>query len=157
MRQEPTEVHVLARVLRATLHAVTAGAAADDPTLDAWGHDLGALLRRDGPSCVWCSTPFGRQVRPTREHVIPRVKGGPTWPENLVAACPRCNRERGTSSAVQWLDELRMRGRTPRPQVVTDALVALAGRIRRDGGARRARGPLQSELRKLGVDANLRG
>lgn len=128
-----------------------------DPALDAWGDDLGALLRRDGATCVWCSTPFGRLARPTREHVIPRVKGGPTWPENLVAACRGCNRERGTSSPVQWLDELRMRGRTPRPQVVADALVAFADRIRAEGGARRARGPLRSELRKLGVDADLRG
>lgn len=128
----------------------------DDAVLDAWGEDLGAILRRDGPRCVWCATPFGHLVRPTREHVVPRVRGGPTWPENLVAACPRCNRDRGTASPVQWLDELAMRGLSPRRDVVAAALVALADRVRAEGGMRRARPALSAELRKLGLDADLR-
>lgn len=125
-----------------------------DP-VEAWGPQFAALLRRAELRVVL--HPVRRLVRPTREHVIPRVKGGPDWPENLVAACPACNRDRGANSPVQWLDEVRARGRTPRPDVVHAALVALAERIRRDGGARRARGPLRAELRKLGLDTRLRG
>lgn len=124
--------------------------------LDGWGERLAVLLRRDGPSCVWCSRPFGRLSRPTREHVIPRVKGGPNWLENEVAACRRCNAERGHASPVQWLDEVRMRGRAPRPDVVEASLARLAGRIRRDGGAHRIRKTLRAELRKLGLDPRLR-
>ena len=89
-------------------------------------------------------------VPPTREHVIARVKGGPNWLENEVAACGRCNRERGPASPVQWLDEVRLRGRTPRQQVLEQALLRLAARIATSGGARRARRPLATELRKLG-------
>lgn len=111
---------------------------------------LQRILDRDGAACVWCSQPFDRLVRPTTEHVIPRVKGGPSWLENEVAACRRCNRERGHATAVQWLDEVRARGREPRPEVLEASLLRLAERIRAEGGARRIRGALAAELRKLG-------
>jgi hypothetical protein len=117
---------------------------------DASGSRLGVIVARDGDGCVWCSRPFDRLVRPTREHVIPRIKGGPSWLENEVAACARCNRERGHATPVQWLDEVRQRGREPRPDVLEASLVRLAERIRRDGGARRIRRTLAAELRKLG-------
>lgn len=111
---------------------------------------LGRIVARDGDGCVWCSRPFDHVVRPTREHVIPRIRGGPSWLENEVAACARCNRERGHATPVQWLDEVRRRGRQPRPDVVEAALVRVAERIRHDGGARRIRRTLAAELRKLG-------
>lgn len=111
---------------------------------------LVVALDRDGPFCVWCSREFGDLVRPTREHVIPRVKGGPSIPENEVAACARCNRERGHQSPVQWLEEVAGRGRTPRPEVIEAALRRLAAHIEEYGGLRRIRGYLRTELRKLG-------
>ena len=61
-----------------------------------------------------------------------------------------CNRERGHATPVQWLDEVRQRGRDPRPEVLEASLVRLAERIRREGGARRIRKTLAAELRKLG-------
>lgn len=117
---------------------------------------LERILTRDGPSCVWCSAPFDDLRRPTTEHVLPRVKGGPSWLENEVAACRRCNRERGHASPVQWLDEVRRRGRDPRPDVVEAALVRLARRVRTEGGAHRVRKALRAELRKVGRGALLR-
>lgn len=112
---------------------------------------LEAILERDGPGCVWCSRDFdGRYVRPTTEHLIARVKGGPSWVENEVAACARCNRDRGHASPVQWLDEVRASGRSPRPDVIEKALLRLAERIADEGGARRIRKTLAAELRKLG-------
>ncbi|HSK22078.1 MAG TPA: HNH endonuclease [Egicoccus sp.] len=110
---------------------------------------LVVALDRDGPYCVWCSREFGDLVRPTREHVIPRVKGGPSIPENEVAACARCNHERGHRSPVQYLDEVTARGRTPRPEVIEASLRRLAAHIDRHGGLRRIRGYLRTELRKL--------
>ncbi|WP_370326485.1 HNH endonuclease [Euzebya sp.] len=111
---------------------------------------LGVIVVRDGDGCVWCARPFDDRTPPTREHVIPRVKGGPSWLENEVAACARCNRERGHATPVQWLEEVRLRGRSPRPDVIEAALVRMAERVREHGGARRARKALWSELRKLG-------
>lgn len=110
---------------------------------------LVVALDRDGPYCVWCSREFGDRVRPTREHVIPRVKGGPSIPENEVAACARCNRERGHRSPVQWLDKVAARGRTPRPEVIEASLRRLATHIDERGGLRRIRAYLRTELRKL--------
>jgi hypothetical protein len=118
---------------------------------------LAAILERDGPRCVWCSRPFDRLVRATTEHVVPRVKGGPSVAENEVAACRRCNRERGHASPVQWLEEVRMRGRDPRPDVLEAALVRLGERIRSHGGHRRIRGYLRTELRKLGHRPDIAG
>jgi hypothetical protein len=110
---------------------------------------LVVVLERDGPSCAWCSRAFSDLVRPTREHVVPRVKGGPSIPENEVAACARCNRERGHASPVQWLDEVRARGRQPRPEVIEASLRRLDDHIAHVGGLRRIRGYLRTELRKL--------
>jgi hypothetical protein len=98
---------------------------------------------------VWCGRPFTGLVQPTTEHVVPRVKGGPSWLENEVAACRRCNGDRGHRSPVEWLDECRRRGWEPDEQRLARALDALAEAIRREGGQRRARPYLDSQLRRM--------
>ncbi len=111
---------------------------------------LQAAIERDGPACIWCSRPFGELVRPTTEHLVPRVKGGPSWLENEVAACQRCNSERGHVGVAQWLEECRRRGWNPDPARVTRVLTALAQAIDERGGQRRARPYVASQLRRLG-------
>jgi 5-methylcytosine-specific restriction endonuclease McrA len=69
-----------------------------------------AVLGRDWPTCVWCGRTFAALVAPTTEHVVPRVKGGPSRLENEVAACRRCNGERGHRWPVEWLEECLRRG-----------------------------------------------
>jgi HNH endonuclease len=109
---------------------------------------LTAILERDGPTCVWCGRPFGPLIRPTTEHVVPRVKGGPSRLENEVAACGRCNRERGHRSPVEWLEECQRRGWCPDAARLERALTGLAAAIARDGGQRRARPYLDAQLRR---------
>ena len=109
---------------------------------------LGAL-DRDGVTCVWCGRPFGPLVAPTTEHVVPRVKGGPSWSENEVAACRRCNAERGHRSPVEWLGECARRGWRPDAARLERSLVALASAIALRGGQRRARPYLDGQLRRL--------
>lgn len=110
---------------------------------------LRAVLERDGNACAWCGRSFDRLVRPTTEHVVPRVKGGPSWLENEVAACRRCNADRGHRSPLDWLDECRRRGWEPDELRVARALDALAAAIAREGGQRRARPYLDAQLRRL--------
>ncbi|MGY1603785.1 HNH endonuclease [Geodermatophilus sp. SYSU D00815] len=110
---------------------------------------LTAILERDGPTCVWCGRGFGPLVRPTTEHVVPRVKGGPSWLENEVAACRRCNAERGHRAPVDWLEECERRGWTPDGPRLARALSALEAAIVREGGQRRARPYLDAQLRRL--------
>ncbi len=44
------------------------------------------ILQRDGYQCFWC----GEDAN-TCDHVIPVARGGSDDPDNLVAACKRCN------------------------------------------------------------------
>ncbi|MDP5182913.1 HNH endonuclease [Blastococcus sp. BMG 814] len=110
---------------------------------------LQLVLDRDGPTCVWCGRTFSPLVRPTTEHVVPRVKGGPSWLANEVAACRRCNGERGHRSPVEWLEECRRRGWPADAERLARALDDLAAAIARTGGQRRARPYLDAQLRRL--------
>jgi 5-methylcytosine-specific restriction endonuclease McrA len=60
------------------------------------------ILHRDGYRCQYC----GRQTNQlTIDHVVPRYRGGQHSWENLVAACPQCNRRKGG----RMLAEVRMK------------------------------------------------
>src|SRR3954453_6707691 len=64
---------------------------------------LRLAVERDGPRCVWCRRECAGLVRATTDHLVPKVKGGPSWLENEVLACGRCNRERGHSTPADWV------------------------------------------------------
>lgn len=110
---------------------------------------LELILDRDGATCVWCGRAFSAQVRPTTEHVVPRVKGGPSWLENEVAACGGCNGARGHRTPVEWLEECRRRGWRADEDRLARTLEALVQAIARTGGQRRARPYLDAQLRRL--------
>jgi len=99
--------------------------------------------------CLWCGRPLGGLVAATRDHVVPRVKGGPCWPENEVAACGRCNLSRGHTSPADWLEECRRRGWEPDGEALLALLTSLEQAIRERGGQRRARPYLDGQLRRL--------
>jgi hypothetical protein len=105
--------------------------------------------RRDGGTCIWCGRAFDDRTRPTREHVVPRVKGGPSWLENEVEACRRCNGERGHRGVVEWLEECERRGWSPDAARLLAVLESLTAAIADRGGQRRARPYLESQLRRL--------
>ena len=111
------------------------------------------ILERDGPWCVWCSAPLdaspGALNPPTTEHMVPRIKGGPSWIENELAACRRCNNERGHQTLTGWLQDCRGLGRAPRTDVVIAGLERLQAAITERGGLRRARPYIASQLRRL--------
>src|SRR5689334_4738285 len=109
---------------------------------------LRAAVARDGEHCVWCRRPCAGLVRATTDHLVPKVKGGPSWLENEVVACGRCNRERGHLSPADWLAECKRRGWEPDVAAVTRALVALDHAIGTRGGQRRARPYLATQLRR---------
>jgi hypothetical protein len=120
----------------------------DAMSLDRAGR-LRAALARDGATCVWCGRAFTGHVAPTTEHVVPRMKGGPSWPENDVAACRRCNSDRGHRGPVEWLEECQRRGWEPDERRLARSLELLAVAIARRGGQRRARPYLDAQLRRL--------
>ena len=113
------------------------------------GQRLAAVLERDGDTCVWCGRRFEGLVRPTTEHLVPRLKGGPSWLENEVAACRRCNGERGHTTLGDWADECERRGWPVDRERLVRTLEALQLAIVERGGQRRARPWLASQLRRL--------
>lgn len=113
---------------------------------------LRLAIERDGPRCVWCGRALDADSRlASTEHVIPRLKGGPAWLENEVAACRSCNRRRGHSSPVAWLEECERMGKPADRAAIERSLRALDRAIAERGGQRRARPYLASQLRRLGL------
>ena len=57
----------------------------------AWSKIRERILIRDGYCCQYC----GSEDATTVDHVLPISKGGTDDPDNLVAACTRCNYSKG--------------------------------------------------------------
>jgi hypothetical protein len=111
---------------------------------------LAIVIERDGAACVWCGRPLDvGLVAATTEHLVPRIKGGPSWIENELAACRRCNGERGHRTPGEWFDECERRGWNPNRDVIVRALWSLSEAIVERGGQRRARPYIASQLRRL--------
>lgn len=111
---------------------------------------MAMIITRDGATCVWCTRAFDdRLVLPTTEHLVPRIKGGPSWIENEVAACKRCNNERGHRTLGEFADECEGLGRVPDVARIINALESLQGAIALRGGQRRARPYIAGQLRRL--------
>jgi HNH endonuclease len=111
---------------------------------------MAIVLERDGAACVWCRRPLEvGLVAATTEHLVPRIKGGPSWIENELAACRRCNGERGHRTPGDWFDECVRRGWRPDGETIVRALEALDAAIEARGGLRRARPYVRSQLRRL--------
>jgi HNH endonuclease len=105
--------------------------------------------------CVWCGREVGTGlVHKTVDHVVPQLKGGPRWPENLLPACGRCNRQRGHRTPGDWLEECERRGWSPDRSAVVASLRSLADAIAARGGMRRARAYVDSQLRRLDGDGD---
>ena len=113
---------------------------------------LALILERDGSECIWCRRPLAAGDRDiSLDHLIPRLKGGPAWLENELAACRPCNRARGHTAPAAWLEDCETRGLRPNRDAVGRALVALRDAIAARGGQRRARPYLDGQLRRLGL------
>ncbi len=54
-----------------------------------------ALFRRDQNLCMYCGRDFPDATL-TRDHLVPRSRGGPDQWDNVVTACKRCNHYKGS-------------------------------------------------------------
>lgn len=82
---------------------------------------IARLLERDGNLCHWCRQPFTTSRRSShrvsREHVVPRSRGGSNDDENMLLAGQTCNSTRGSVDYTKWraaIDEA-VRRRPDRP------------------------------------------
>ncbi len=72
---------------------------ATDGTIQYSDHHVPAvcnrlLFRRDRNICMYCGDQYSAE-RLTRDHILPRSRGGKEKWTNLVAACRRCNQRKG--------------------------------------------------------------
>jgi 5-methylcytosine-specific restriction endonuclease McrA len=51
-------------------------------------------------ACAYCKEPLGRSA--TLDHVVPKVKGGATERQNLVACCLACNSFKSGHDWLEW-------------------------------------------------------
>lgn len=108
------------------------------------------MLEEGQTKCVWCGREFDeRMVIATTEHLIPRIKGGPSWAENEVVACRRCNSRRGHRTLTDWHDACKQEGWSPNTALIVERLCLLEEAIAHHGGQRKARPVLRSQLRRL--------
>jgi 5-methylcytosine-specific restriction endonuclease McrA len=61
------------------------------------------LFARDRYLCMYCGKPFPEHQL-TRDHIVPKSRGGQDRWENVVAACRRCNQYKGN----RLLEEIDM-------------------------------------------------
>lgn len=70
------------------------------------------IFRRDEYRCQYC----GREAsQMTIDHIVPRYRGGQHSWENLVAACPQCNRRKGGRTLTEAKMKLLRPPFEPRP------------------------------------------
>jgi hypothetical protein len=63
-------------------------------------HIAWQVFRRDGFVCRYC----GAQAPLTVDHIILWEQGGASVEPNLISACRRCNKLRGSMEYCEWLD-----------------------------------------------------
>lgn len=65
-----------------------------------------ALVERGGYECFYCKGPIaartGRANSATRDHVVPRSRGGGNGRDNIVVACWRCNQVKGNMTGDEF-------------------------------------------------------
>lgn len=69
--------------------------------------EAGRIKTAERHKCQYCEKPFyWNGVQRTRDHVIPKSKGGGT-DGNLVLACRECNQWKGAKDLGQWLMDVQ--------------------------------------------------
>lgn len=57
--------------------------------------------------CPYCLKQFPLSEA-TKDHILPRSRGGKTESSNIVLSCPRCNREKGALDDKEYAEWKRL-------------------------------------------------
>lgn len=71
-----------------------------DVTPSEWRSLRLRVFERDKYVCQYCGCHVDN---PECDHVTPRSRGGESSMENLVTACPSCNRSKGAKTPEEWM------------------------------------------------------
>ena len=61
------------------------------------------VYHRDDGKCQYCGKRSGKDNPLTLDHIVPKATGGTNRPDNIVAACRRCNQAKGDLPVEQFL------------------------------------------------------
>jgi hypothetical protein len=112
---------------------------------------LERLLEVGGGVCAWCGFDLSKpNARPTRELLVPKLKGGIPRLENEVASCSSCNQLRaGRTSPSQFIEACRNeRGLEPNAELIANQLDSFDAAIQREGGMRKIRDYVKREAKR---------
>lgn len=68
--------------------------------------DIQAQYTRQKGKCFYCGCKVGDTY--DVDHIVPLSRGGTNWPENLVIACPSCNRSKQNKLPHEWVGSGRL-------------------------------------------------
>jgi HNH endonuclease len=80
-------------------------------------------------TCCYCKCPILYTSKLTKEHLIPRSRGGNNKPANIRDCCDSCNQDRQNRSYAEWIRRLEERTyflKHPESLKVTEARLASA-------------------------------
>ena len=106
------------------------------------------LLSQHEKQCIWCNTPINISTA-TTDHIIPKIKGGPSWIENELASCYKCNKARGHIPALDYIEIMKEKGFFVNQDAIFKKLQELDIAFEERGGQRKARPHLYRQLRRL--------
>lgn len=65
------------------------------------------VLERDDYICQYCGAELDEETA-TVDHVIPKSKGGSSYPDNMVCSCQQCNLEKGNMMPEKFQAEVKI-------------------------------------------------
>lgn len=66
---------------------------------NVWKKIRAFVIERDGGICTYCGI---KAKKPDVDHVHPLSRGGSNREDNLVTACPTCNRSKNVKTVAEW-------------------------------------------------------
>lgn len=63
------------------------------------------LMKKYNSTCFYCGRKITGRLKPTRDHVFPKSKGGGNATKNIVLACRDCNRSKSNKMIWEFIAE----------------------------------------------------
>lgn len=91
----------------------------------------GSIPATDASTCPYCNRIMGHQRwhgrRPTRDHIMPKSRGGPNSPANIIMVCNVCNCDKSDMTIGEFFGWLIERNDFRAPIIETLAVAAING------------------------------
>lgn len=87
------------------------------------------LASNSGKPCPYCNRRMDSRYsdsQPSRDHVLPKSRGGDDFPSNIRIVCRRCNNDKAARTLAEWAFLLAYRS-DPRAARVADLVDAYGG------------------------------